>query len=123
MNTDDALKTAVMQVAQAKVAEALGGDVLGKMITSVMDHKDYSSYSRDNDKTMFEKLVEGEVERCITSAVREHLAERGDELKSAVKTALTDHLDKVATQVVDGFANDDWRASLNLTVVRQKDDD
>ena len=39
-STDQALAAAIQQVAQAKVAEALGGDVLGKMVTAVMEHRD-----------------------------------------------------------------------------------
>lgn len=118
MDTDKALNDAIMQVAQAKVAEALGGDVLGKIIQNVMDHKDRSYNGRRDGRTFFERMVQQEVERAVSEAIREHLKEQGNEIKLAVKTALLSNADKVATEVIDAFVGGDWRADLSIKLDR-----
>lgn len=122
MNTDEALAVAMKQVAQAKVAEALGGDVLGKMIDAVMSHKERNTYSNSKDKTEFEKIVDRLLEGAVTAAVRDYLATYNEQIKAAVSTAMKGHADKVATTVIDAFNGDDWRATLNIEIIRAEPD-
>lgn len=118
-STDDALKAAVMQVAQAKVAEALGGDILGTMVEAVMKHKD-SSYGRRDDKTEFERLVESHIHHVLSEAIREHLAEHSAAIKAAVAAAMArEGVEKFATTIVDAFQSEDWRAELKVNVERR----
>ncbi len=119
MDTDAELKAAIKQVAQAKVAEALGGDILGDIIKNVMDHKNRGPGR--NDKTMFEEIVDRHIVTAIETAVREHMAENISQINAAVKLALHDHADRVTTSILDAFNKDDWRASLNVTVNRRGD--
>lgn len=123
MNTDEALKAAVMQVAQAKVAEALGGDILGKMVESVMQHTD-RRYGETKSQTEFERIVNQLLHSEITSAAREVLAERREEITASVRAAIQkDGFDKLAVSIVDAFASDDWRASLAITIDRPRKED
>lgn len=122
MNTDDAMKAAIMQVAQAKVAEAMGGDVLGKMIDAVMNHRDRSTYSRDKESTEFERIVKEHLRHAVEVAVREYLSEHREKIAAAVKAAMIEGgVDKMAASIADAFATDDWRASLNISVERKGD--
>ena len=114
---DQALAAAVEKVAQAKIAEALGGDVLGKIITGVMEHRD-SGYGRDN-KTQFERLVEGTVRDMIHRAIKTYLEERREELESSIKTALASKGDEFASSIIDAFVSEDWRATLEIKINRE----
>lgn len=119
-DTDTALNDAVMRVAQAKVAEALGGDILGKMVEKVMTHR--SSYQRD--RTEFEVLVEAELYGAVRKAVGHYLQEHSGAIKGAVAAAMASHgVDKFASTIIDAFAEEDWRAQLNVTIARPERDD
>ena len=116
--TDEALKEAVMQVAKAKVAEAMGGDVLGKMIEAVMNHRE-KGYGRDrDDRTEFEKIVERHIAQAIDEAVRAHLAAYTEQVKAAVRSAMEAKMDAFAASIVDAFAGEDWRATLQVEIKR-----
>lgn len=117
-DTDKALSEAIKQIAQAKVAEALGGDILDKMITAVMNHR--SSYGSDK-KTMFESMVEEQIRSMLQELVREYLAAHRGRMQEAVSTALTEHADKCAATIIDAFVNDDWRAHLQIIVPRERE--
>lgn len=119
-DVDIALTAAVKEVAAAKVAEALGGDILTKMVESVMNHT--GSYGGRDRKTMFEELVDGQIRALLEEAVRAHLAAYRDQFNAVIATALTEHADRVATGVLDAIVSDDWRANLTVTVEREKRD-
>lgn len=116
MNTDNALAEAIKQVAQAKVAEALGGDILGKMIREVMDHRAKSYGSGKGNPTAFERLVTETIQDMLRKIVRETMEARRDEFVAAVGTAMGDHMHRMASAVIEAFTSDDWRASLTVTV-------
>lgn len=119
MNTEAALNEAIKQVAQAKVAEALSPDILGTMIQAVMDHKDRSYNSSDKEQTTFEKLVNEQIKNSVRLAVTEYISENSAAIKDAVKRSMrTGGLDKLATNVVDAFASNDWRANLEIKLDR-----
>lgn len=115
-DTDQALRDAIQQVAKAKVAEALGGDVLGKLVKSVMDHRSSSYGARSDNRTEFERIVENEIEHVIRKAAAEVIAEREAEIRASVRKAFNP--DSFAATIIDAFATDDWRASLQVTVKR-----
>lgn len=123
MSTDDALKDALKQVAQAKVAEALGGDVLGKMVEAVMSHRPKSYGSSRDNPTEFERIVSENIVRLIEDAVQARLVEHGATIKAAVASAMGGHVDKMATKVIDAFVGEDWRARLHIEIVHRKDDE
>ena len=112
--TDKALAAAIKEVANAQVAEALGGDVLGKMVKAIIDHRD-SSYRSDN-KTMLEKFVDEGVRRMVEDAVRDYLTEHRESIKASVSTALAARADAMAATVTEALLNDDWRADLSVKI-------
>lgn len=114
MSTDDALAEAIKQVAQARVAEALGGDVLGKMVQAVMEYRD-KRYGHDNGKTFFESIVENRIECVIREAVAGVLEARKDEVSEAVKAAFArGGFDTLVGNIIGAFASDDWRATMKI---------
>ena len=114
-NIDDELKNAVLAVAKAKVASAMSDDLLGELVASVMKHKE-SGFNREGDKTFIEKTVEIGITRAIEQAVNEFLKEKSDLIKVAVKAAMEKKADEFATEILDAFAKDDWRATLDIKI-------
>ena len=115
-NIDQEVKEAVLTVAKAKVAASLSEDVLGQLVDSVMQHQSYS-HNKDN-KTFIERVVEQHIQEAVRQAVKEHLAENTHQINVAVKAAMADKAESFATSILDAFASDDWKASLNVTVER-----
>jgi len=112
MTVDETMRAAIETVAKAKVAEALGGDVLGKLIDEVMKHKERSTYGK-NEKTFFDVVVEDVLRETIRRAVRDEIAKNGvvhEKLKTAIETRAA----SFAVAVIDAFASDDWRAQLTV---------
>jgi hypothetical protein len=123
MNLDAEMKDAIQKVAQAKVAEALGGDVLGKMIEAVMNHRDKNMYNRNAEKTVFEQIVAGLIEDAVRDATREHLKANIEQIKAAVSAGMAAGADKIATAVADAYASEEWRAELKIVIDRPRTDD
>ena len=118
-DTDKTLVEAIHQVAQAKVAEALGGDVLLKIVSAVMEHKD-TRYGSDQ-RTALEKIIEDQVHRVVTEEVRSYIDEHREEIELAVRKALVENEGGLAIAIVDAFKTDDWRATMNIEVERHRD--
>lgn len=116
MSTDAALAEAIKQVAQAKVAEALGGDILGKMVKEVMDHRLKSYGSGKDNPTAFERIVTEIIQNMIRDIVREVLAARREEMTVAINAAMSGQVNRMATAVIEAFLSDEWRAQLTVTV-------
>lgn len=120
--TDDALAKAIREVANAKIAEALGGDVLDKMITAIMSHRDNSWQSKDNS-TMLEKLVNENIRLAIEEVVRDFIKTHHSKVKTAVEDALNrGGVSVFATSIADAFAAGDWRANLMVSIDRKTSD-
>ena len=121
MSVDQDMNDAIRMVAQAKVAEALGGEegMLAKMVSAVMEHRD-SSYRGDN-KTALERIVDVQIHNLLTDVVREQIKALRPQFTEAVSAALKERADAFAAVILDGFANDDWRAELNVTVKRDRE--
>ena len=117
-DTDKALADAIKTVAQAKIAEALGGDVLGSIIESVMNHKERTYNGGKQEKTVFETMVENQLRRAVEEAVREYLVTSSVQIKEAVAKAMEARTQDFAAIIVDSFASDDWRAELKVSIDR-----
>lgn len=111
MPVDTDIDAAVEAVAKAKVAEALGGDVIGKIVTEVMNHKD-RSYGANRAETQFDAIVRD----CVLVALRRAVEARldGEEVKRQIADCAEVAVKEMATRVVDAFAGDDWRAQLDI---------
>ena len=112
METEKALQNAIQEVAQAKVAEALGGDVLGKLVGAVMDHRD--SYHNRDSKTAFERIVDNEIHNLLIQTVRKYIDENRTAIMGQVETCLAKRVKMTAGTIVDAFINEDWRADLTV---------
>lgn len=114
MDTDKELKAAIEKVAKAKVAEALGGDVLGKLVESVMNHKQRTAYGgHKTDKTAFETIVEDAITATISRAVREVIAE-DTAAQERIRKLIREQADRISVSVIDAFKADDCRIELNV---------
>ena len=120
-DTEEELRNAVRTMAEARVAEALGGDVLGRIVDSVMKHRD-TRYRR-SDKTMLESLIEENVISMVAEVVQEHLRDRKDEIRAAIAKSLAERADPFAVAIMDGFVNQDWRADLQVKIMRPEEYD
>lgn len=112
MSIDNQVKEAVLVVAKAQVAEALGGDVLGKIVTDVLNHRPSSSYSSNPQPTVLESIIRDQVRAVAQAAVREALNE--PVMQEQIKTAVIAKADTFATAIVTAFATEDWRANLTV---------
>lgn len=119
MSIDEETKAAIHTVAKAKVAEALGGDVLGRLIDEVMQHKDRSTYGKANALTFFDMIVREVLEETLRREVRAAIG-NDETVKSKVREAIQARAETFAVTVMDAFASDDWRAKLEV-VIRDKD--
>ncbi|WP_428925012.1 hypothetical protein [Marinibacterium sp. SX1] len=115
MNVDSEMKTAIETVAKAKVAEALGGDVLGRIVQEVLDHKPRGYGGSRDERTTLDRIVIEVVEQQITKAVREVVAENAD-VQTKIRDAVRARADAFTATIVDAFAKDDWRADLTVKI-------
>ncbi len=111
---DETTKLAIEAVAKAKVAEALGGDVIAKLVDEVMRHTDRPHYGSDKPKTFFDKIVRECLEAQMRQAVLEHLRDN-QAFKEKVSEALKSGADKFATSVIEALVTGDWRANMKIT--------
>lgn len=119
-NLDKDIADAVQVIAKAKVAEALGGDVLGKMIDTVMNHKDRDRYRNQEGLSEFDILVNDIIRETIRAAVRQHMKDNTETISAAVTAAFArNNTDKLVASIVDALACDDWRASLEVKIDRK----
>ena len=112
---DEDISEAVKSVAKAKVAEALGGDVISKIVAEVMSQK-RDSYGRSDAKTWFDQVVFDCVQDVIRKEVASHITT--DEMRLKIKTAIAEKADSMATTIVDAFATDNWNAKLEIKIER-----
>lgn len=110
MSVDDEMKAAIKRVAQAKIAEALGGDVLEKIVFAVMNQR--ASYGADK-RTELERIVHEVIRFELEREVRDFIAKDPAILK-AIRAAIREKADEFAISVVSAFASEDWRATLNV---------
>ena len=115
MSIDEVTKAAIETLAKAKVAEALGGDVLGKLVDEVMQHTDRSTYGQATQRTFFDKIVRECLETTIRQAVRDEIA-NSEAVKAKLKAAIHERAEAFAATVIDAFASEDWRAQLTVTI-------
>lgn len=115
MGIDNDVKLAVETVAKAKIAEAMGGDVIAKIVTEVMEQKS-DKYGRHDAKTWFEQVVFDSIE----SVVRQEIAARveQDDVKEMIKSAVAEKAGEIALTVASSFASQDWRAELKININR-----
>jgi hypothetical protein len=121
MNTDDALKEAIHQVAVAKVNEALGGDILGKMISEIMEYTRPRNYSRTDDKPRpwIEELAVEQLKAHIEITAQEMIRTTyRDQIQAAVIEMLDKHLSVIAAKMVDKLTGDRWGAQIKLEIER-----
>lgn len=110
---DDQVKEAILTVAKAQIAEALGTDVIGKIVTDILDHRPSSSYDRKAQPTVLESLVRDEVISITRAAVREAL---DGTARDVIRAAVLSKADQFVNVVVDGFAGEDWRADVTIKI-------
>jgi phage baseplate assembly protein W len=115
MNIDEETKKAIETVAKAKVAEALGGDVLGKLVDEVMRHTN-RTYGSDTS-TFFDRIVRECIEATIRQAAMAAISDN-EAVKEKIASAIRERADHFAVTIVDAFADNDWRAELKVTVNR-----
>ena len=114
MSLDKEMKDAVMTVAKARVAEALGGDVLGRLVDEVLKHANRSGYSNaGNTKTFLDEIVAEQIRRAVEHEVRELIANSPD-VKERMRAAIHERADAFAMSVVDAFVTDSWQATVNV---------
>lgn len=119
---DNEMKTALETVARAKIQEALGGDVIAKIVNEVINHKSTSSFgSRNSGKTFLEIVVFDCIEVMVRRIVQEELTNNA-EIQAKMSAAIKLHSDKLVTSIIDGLLSDDWRSTFNLYVERKDDD-
>jgi hypothetical protein len=114
MSIDDDVSAAVVAVAKAKVAEALGGDIIGKIVDQIMESK-VNPHSRNSD-TWFNSVVTGCVENVIRKSVSEHL--ETPQMKAQIDAAILNKSMAMATTIVDAFVTDSWQARLEIKIDR-----
>lgn len=119
MSIDEATKNAIEAIAKARVAEALGGDVLGKLVDEVMKHTDRSTYGNPTPRTFFDKIVREVLEDTIRQTVRDEIAS-SEAVKAKLKAAIHEKAEAFAATVIDAFASEDWRATMTVTIDREK---
>lgn len=118
MSIDEATKAAIETVAKARVAEALGGDVLGRLVDEVMQHKDRSTYGNQSPLTFFDKIVREVLEVTIRQAVRDAIG-NSDVVKAKLKAAIEARAETFAASVIDAFATEDWRVETTVKIDRR----
>lgn len=112
MSIDNQVKEAVLVVARAQVAEALGGDVLGKIVADVLNHRPTYSYNNQSKTTVLEDIIREQIGVVAREAVREALG--APELREQIRVAVVAKAEAFAVSVADAFTKEDWRAELNI---------
>ena len=112
MSIDNQVKEAVLVVARAQVAEALGGDVLGKIVADVLNHRERTAYSGESKTTVLEDIIRDQIRAVAHEAVREAL--NAPEFREQIRVAVVAKAEAFAVSVADAFNKEDWRAELNI---------
>ena len=112
---DNSVKKAIQTIAEAKIAEALGGpDIIGKMIEVVLKHADTSYGTRDK-RTNLERIVEDCILVVVREEVRKFVAEN-ETIRTTVHTAVSTKASEFTAMILDAFMNDDWRAQIDVHI-------
>ncbi len=111
---EETTKLAIEAVAKARVAEALGGDVIAKLVDEVMNHIDRQSYGTDKKRTFFDKIVRECMETTIRQAVNDAISSN-EIFKAKISDAIRENADKFAVTILDALADGDWRVNMKVS--------
>lgn len=102
---DATITAAVNARVEAAVLEALSGDqFIGQMVAKALNAEVEVGGTYSRKKTTFmQATLNSTIQECVKVATAEAIAERKDEIKDAVRAALSDKIELIATSMADNM--------------------
>lgn len=102
---DATISAAVTARVEASVLEALSGDqFIGQMVANALSAEVEVGGSYSRRKTTFmNATLRSTIQECVKVATAEVITERKDEIKEAVRAAIADKIDVIATAMADNI--------------------